>query len=37
MSTGFGYQVFDTDVVVGHERENTASTARGSVVKQADK
>ena len=37
MSTGFGYQVFDTDEVVGHERKNAVSAARGSVVKRADK
>lgn len=33
MSTGFSYQVLDTDVVVGNERKKTANTARGNVIK----
>lgn len=34
MSTGFSYQVLDTDVVVGNEHKKTANTARGNVIKQ---
>ena len=34
MSTGFSYQVLDTDVVVGQHHKKTVNTARGNVTQQ---